>query len=110
MKKLTPEEFITLAREVPRDERVPYAFEKRVMAHLAQTPMPDILSMWTRALWRAVVPCVGIMLVAAAVSFNPGLNGAPSRIHATLDGVEYGFNFWIAQDSGSKLQVSEGQD
>jgi len=70
MKKLTPEEFVKLAREVPRDERVPYAFEKRVMAHLAQAPMPYVLGMWTHALWRAVVPCVGIMLIAAAISFT----------------------------------------
>ena len=70
MKKLTPEEFVKLAREVPRDERVPYAFEKRIMAYLAQTPAPDFLAMWTHALWRAVVPCVGIMLIVAAISFT----------------------------------------
>jgi hypothetical protein len=70
MKKLTPEEFVKLAREVPRDERVPYAFEKGVMAHLTQTAMPDVLGMWTHALWRAVAPCVGIMLIAAAISFT----------------------------------------
>jgi hypothetical protein len=31
-KRLTPEEFVKLARELPGDERVPYAFEKRVTA------------------------------------------------------------------------------
>jgi hypothetical protein len=70
MKKLTPEEFSKLAREIPRDERVPFAFEKRIMAHLAQVAMPDVLTLWTHALWRAVVPCVGIMLIAAAISFS----------------------------------------
>jgi hypothetical protein len=68
-KPLTPEEFVKIAREIPRDERVPYAFEKRVMAHLASAAVPDALSLWTRALWRAVAPCFGIMLIAAAVSF-----------------------------------------
>jgi hypothetical protein len=69
-KRLTPEEFAKLAREIPRDERVPYAFEKRVMAHLGSSVSSDPLSFWTRALWRAVAPCFGIMLIAAALSFS----------------------------------------
>jgi hypothetical protein len=69
-KRLTPEEFVKLARELPGNERVPYAFEKRVMAHIASAGAPDPILFWTRALWRAVVPCVGIMIVAAAVSFS----------------------------------------
>lgn len=67
-KQLTPEEFVKLAREVPRDERVPYAFETRIMAHLSPVAQ-DVLSLWTRALWKAVVPCVGVMMIAVAVSF-----------------------------------------
>jgi len=69
-KRITPEEFVKLARELPNDERVSYAFEKRVMAHIASRPAADALIFWTQALWRAVVPCVGIMIVAAAVSFS----------------------------------------
>lgn len=68
-KQLTPEEFVKLARELPRDERVPYAFEKRIMAHVSPMAAQDVLSLWTRALWKAVVPCVGVMLIAVAVSF-----------------------------------------
>jgi len=69
-KRLTPEEFVQIAREVPRDERVPYAFEKRIMAHITSSPALDPLSLWNRALWRAVAPCFGIMLIAFAVSFS----------------------------------------
>jgi hypothetical protein len=69
-KRLSPGDFAKLAREIPRDERVPYAFEKRIMASLGQSTAPDVLTLWTRALWRAVVPCLGIMLVAAAVSLT----------------------------------------
>jgi hypothetical protein len=69
-KRLTPEEFVRLAREIPRDERVPYAFEKRFMARLKSSAAPDPLSFWTRALWRAVAPCFGVMLIAAALSFS----------------------------------------
>ena len=71
MKKcLTPEEFVKLARQVAPDERVPYAFEKCVMANLSAVSSPDPLVQWTRALWRAVAPCFAIMLVVAAVSFS----------------------------------------
>lgn len=49
-------------RETP-DERVPYAFEKRIMARLTGLPKVDFWSLWSRGLWRAVAPCVGVMLV-----------------------------------------------
>jgi hypothetical protein len=99
MKKLTPEEFVRLAREIPRNERVPYAFEKRIMAHLAQSPMPDVLSLWTRALWRAVVPCIGIMLVAAAVSL-----AQPDDSNTDLE-TELDNAVMIAPDSALDLTV-----
>src|SRR3954469_23662475 len=66
--RLSPEEFLSLARELPRNERTPYAFEKRIMARISQTPMGETVSEWAQLLWRAMAPCVGIMLVAAAVS------------------------------------------
>lgn len=69
-KRLTPEEFVRLARGLPRDERVPYAFEKRVLAHLAAAPAPDLLGLWSHALWRAVAPCLGVMLIALAISYH----------------------------------------
>jgi hypothetical protein len=69
-KRLSPEEFVKLAREIPRDERTPFAFEKRIMAHITMGTAPDALSLWSRALWRAVAPCLGIMLVVAAISFT----------------------------------------
>ena len=69
-KRLTPEEFAKLARQTPRDERVPYAFEKRIMANLSPAPAVDPLSLWTRALWRAVAPCLAIMVITAALSLT----------------------------------------
>lgn len=66
--RLTTEEFISLARSLPVDERTPYAFEKRIMACLGKNPVTDALSVWTHVLWRAMAPCLGIMLLVAAVS------------------------------------------
>lgn len=69
-KRLTPEEFAKLARTVPSDERVPYAFEKRVMAGIATVPAHDTLALWSQALWRAVAPCLGVMAIAGAIALS----------------------------------------
>ena len=98
-KRLTPEEFVKLARELPRDERVPYAFEKRVMAHIGEIAAPDLLSLWTRALWRAVAPCFGIMLIAVAVSFTQ-TRDSNTDIETELDNA-----VMMAPDSAFDLNV-----
>ena len=49
-KPFTPAGFVKIAREIPSDERVPYAFEKRVMAHLRAAQSLDLLSKRDEAL------------------------------------------------------------
>jgi|SRR5882672_9549875 len=58
---------IAVARSRPLNEAVPYAFEKRIMAHL-KTRAVDEWSLWARALWRATAPCVAIMVLLGAWS------------------------------------------
>ena len=72
-KPFTPADFVKIAREVPRDERVPYAFEKRIIAHLRSAPELDTVTLWARGLWRAAAPCLAIMVVASlvSISFSP---------------------------------------
>src|SRR5664279_4475457 len=60
---------IAAARANPPSDRVPYAFEKRIMARLAARPLADGWELWGRALWRAAAPCVAIMLLLGAWSF-----------------------------------------
>jgi hypothetical protein len=60
---------LAAARHQPPDERVPYAFEKRIMAHLAARAVPDRLAIWTGGLWRAAISCLALALVCGAVSF-----------------------------------------
>ena len=81
---LTPEEFVKRARETPRDERVPYTFEKRVMANLSTPLVADPVSQWAGALWRAVAPCVVITAIAAFVSFSQATE-TPSDLDAALE-------------------------
>jgi hypothetical protein len=70
---------IAVARAHPPSERVPYAFEKRVLARLTSSPRTDEWGLWARALWRATAPCVAIMLLLGAWSiFSPPPAKAPA--------------------------------
>jgi hypothetical protein len=53
------------ARNHPPSDRVPYAFEKRIMARLTAAPL-DLWGLWSQMLWRAAVSCVAIMLCCSA--------------------------------------------
>ena len=48
---------IAVARANPPGDRVPYAFEKRVMACLAARRALDRGAFWVRALWRGAAAC-----------------------------------------------------
>ncbi|MBI3878851.1 MAG: hypothetical protein HY301_02150 [Verrucomicrobia bacterium] len=67
---------ITAARKDAPTDRVPYAFEKRIMAALKSSPVADAWSLWGGALLKAAAPCVAIMLAlgvwAACVSPTNG--------------------------------------
>ena len=57
---------IAAARADTPGGRVPYAFEKRVMALLASRIAPQNLELWVRGLWRAAVSCVAVALLCGA--------------------------------------------
>jgi hypothetical protein len=63
-KKLT-----NAARRRAPDERVPYAFEKRITALLAGRAAISGKLVWARGLWRAAISCVALAAVFGAVSF-----------------------------------------
>jgi hypothetical protein len=66
------EKLIAADRRQPPDDRVPYAFEKRVMALIAARAGVDRWAVWASGLWRAAIPCAAVALVFAAVSlFTP---------------------------------------
>lgn len=62
---------LAAARANPPDDRVPLAFEKRILAHLVSKPAADISALWARALWRAAIPCVAVTVLMGALSFLP---------------------------------------
>jgi hypothetical protein len=57
---------IAAARTEVLDDRVPYAFEKRVSALLASRVAPDSMALWVHGLWRAAVSCVAVALLCGA--------------------------------------------
>ena len=59
---------IAAARLNPPDDRVPYAFEKRITALIAARAGADRWVFWTRGLWRAAASCVAVAVVCGAVS------------------------------------------
>ena len=56
------------ARRQAPDERVPYAFEKRITALIAARPAPDFWTVWSRGLFRAALSCVIVAVVCGAIS------------------------------------------
>jgi hypothetical protein len=65
------QKLIAAARNTPADERVPFAFEKRIMARLNGATVPDNWVLWSRALWRAAVPCLMLVVFASLWSSRP---------------------------------------
>jgi len=63
---------IAAARCHPPGDRVPYAFEQRVMARLRERPIADASAFWARALWRGAMSCVAVVVLLGAFSwFTP---------------------------------------
>tara|TARA_A100001037_G_scaffold304826_1_gene342932 strand:- start:1780 stop:2085 length:306 start_codon:yes stop_codon:yes gene_type:complete len=77
----------TARREEPSD-KVPYAFEKRIMAHIADLPAPvDAWASWARLLWRAVVPCsaAAALAVVAWLSVSPAQQPETAALDSELE-------------------------
>lgn len=61
---------LAAARTNPPEDRVPYAFEKRILARLADQSTVDGSVLWARALWRAAIPCVAVTILLTTLSFT----------------------------------------
>ncbi len=72
---------ITAARSHPPSDRVPYGFEKRIIALLKPRPVLDHYALWARALWRGAVACLAVMLLLGAFAvFNAGAPAPPGDL------------------------------
>jgi anti-sigma-K factor RskA len=77
---------LAVARAHSPSDEVPYAFEKRILARITSQPMVDVWAVWSRLLWRAAAPCVGIMLVMSAwAAMSLDLNGNSEPLARDLE-------------------------
>jgi len=60
---------IAAARKNPPSDHVPYAFEKRIMSHLAAMTPQNAWALWGGPLWRAALSCLAITLLCGAWAF-----------------------------------------
>ncbi len=83
--ELIRQKLLVAARSAAPSDRVPYAFEKRVMASLAGR-VPDVWAAWGALLWRAVVPCFAVMILAGvgSTALSPGTEDLGAQLDAVL--------------------------
>ena len=77
---------LAAARRVPRDERVPYAFEQRVMARLQAAPPAVLWAALVRSLWYGAAACA-LVAVLLNVWSAPAAQDE-EHAHAFSRGVE----------------------
>ncbi len=80
---------LAVARSNPPSDEVPYAFERRIMALIADEQAVDVWALWGRLLWRAAAPCVGIMLImsvwaVASLDFNTPSETLATALESTV--------------------------
>ena len=73
------------ARRQAPDDRVPYAFEKRIMALIEARSLADRWSVWSKGLWRAAVSCVAIAAAAVTISIFMSEATAESGLDLSQD-------------------------
>ena len=79
------QKLINAARSHPPSDRVPYAFEKRVMQLLRSQPVLDEWALWSQALWRAAVACLALVTLLGFISFLTPAGNSPSANDLSQD-------------------------
>ena len=94
MKKIDTilDEMLAKMREMPADDRMPYAFEKRIMAHIKEAPeaSANLWELLGHSLWRAVVPCLAVMVLVAVWMKAPGETAGTTSPKAEVSIVDEG--------------------
>jgi hypothetical protein len=77
---------IAAARADQPSDRVPYAFEQRIMAHITGRAAVDPWGFWSRALSRSAMFCVAVMLLITGISFYlPATNQSDNNLSLSQD-------------------------
>ena len=76
---------LAAAKAHPLDDRVPYAFEQRIMAALRQPSALDRWSQWAAVFWRAAAPGVAITVLLSAWVLGLGLPATSESLDADFE-------------------------
>ncbi|MBI3876362.1 MAG: hypothetical protein HY300_10490 [Verrucomicrobia bacterium] len=85
------QKLIAAARANPPSDRVPYTFEKRIMARLTAPVVVDEWAAWGKALWRAAGSCVALVVLLAVCTLllpEPADTGAQDLESAAISAVD----------------------
>jgi hypothetical protein len=63
------QKLLNAGRQAPTSDRVPLAFERRIMARIGHAIPLDPWIFWNRILWRFAGPCVALTLLAGAFNW-----------------------------------------
>lgn len=85
--ELLLQKLLAAARANAPSTHVPFAFEKRIMAHLPARGLPDLWTAWGVLLWRAVAPCCVVMLIVTLSSLAFAMTRPPHDLGDQLDAV-----------------------
>lgn len=75
------QKLMAAARAEQPSDRVPYAFEKRIMARITAGSAVDSLGAWSTALWRAAISCVLVSAIVCGCLLWSGRNQGPDFSH-----------------------------
>jgi hypothetical protein len=76
---------IAAARATQPEDRVPYAFEKRIMARLEGQTALDSWGLWGRALSRAAICSVAFVILLAASTYFVPSSGTTDKVQLSQD-------------------------
>jgi hypothetical protein len=93
------QKLIAAARSHPPSDRVPHAFEKRVMHLLRAKPVLDEWALWSRALWRSAAACLALVTVLGFVSYFTPAAAPPSGTNDLSQDFENTMLAAVDQDS-----------
>ena len=88
---MADERFLRFARNISENQHTPYKFEKRIMALVLDWKTENPFTVWSRVLWRAVAPCIGIMVLTAFIAFNQDAPITDSQPWLSMDNPEENF-------------------
>ncbi len=64
------DKLMAAARNNPPSDKVPYAFEKRILSRLSGPATPDVWSQWGRPLWQAAIACIAITAACGVWAYH----------------------------------------